>query len=420
MTGRTRTLRGNAGLVFGGDVASKAGLIVATLFAARALSIQEFAALAAALAAAGIMASVLDAGSALLITRDGAASADARVSLAIGLARARVPLACLILAGSAVVGALVGRPLEAVLAAGLALSSACAQTLSGIARAARDTRPEAESKLLGAVLAVAALSVLAVSSTAAALLAALWGASVVALWPLVRRAPLRRAERPVRPVRALRRAAPLGVLALATIVYFRSGTIALSLLSEPKATASFAVASSAAFGLLMLPNAVAAGLMPRLGAMSGSERQVELVRRALGWTFALTALLAFGLAGLAPFALPLLYGPGYEAATGPLTILAVAVVVVGVNTVLGTALLARGKTSLVVVQSAVSLTANIALLAVLGAAFGALGAALAMLGCELIGLALLAWWCRGELPGLLALPRVSVALDTAPHPERLS
>ena len=263
---------------------------MATLVAARALSIGEFAAVAAALAVAGIMASILDSGSALLITRDGIASAGVRLSLAIALARARVPLACLIVAGSAVVGALIGRPLEGVLAAGLALSSACAQTLAGIARAARDTRPEAESKLLGAVLAVVALSVLAVSPTAAALLAALWGASVIALWPLVRRAPVGDPAGPLRPARAFRRAVPLGVLALATIVYFRAGTIVLSMVSGPEATATFTVASSAAFGLLMLPNAVAAGLMPRLGALSSPERQVELARRALGWTLGLTAL----------------------------------------------------------------------------------------------------------------------------------
>ena len=420
MTARTRTLRANAGLVLAGDIASKLGLFAATLVAARALSIGEFAAVAAALAAAGIMASILDSGSALLITRDGIASAGVRVSLAIALARARVPLACLIVVGSAVVGALIGRPLEGVLAAGLALSSACAQTLAGIARAARNTRPEAESKLLGAVLAVVALSVLAVSSTAAALLAALWGASVIALWPLVRPAPVGDSAGLLRPARAFRRAVPLGVLALATIVYFRAGTIVLSLVSGPEATATFTVASSAAFGLLMLPNAVAAGLMPRLGALSSPERQVELARRALGWTLGLTALLACGLAGLAPFALPLLYGSDYDAAVTPVTILAATVVVVGVNTVLGTALLARGRTSLVVVQSAVSMTANITLLALLGPPFGALGAALAMLGCELIGLALLVRGCGRELPGLLALPRTSVALGTAPHPERLS
>ena len=66
------------------------------------------------------------------------------------------------------------------------------------------------------------------------------------------------------------------------------------------------------------------------------------------------------------------------------------------------------------------MTANITLLALLGPPFGALGAALAMLGCELIGLALLVRGCGRELPGLLAFPRTSVALGTAPHPERLS
>jgi len=270
------------------------------------------------------------------------------------------------------------------------------------------------------VLAVAALGVLAVSPTATALLAALWGASVLALWPLVRRVPKGDPAGQGRPARALRRAVPLGVLALATIVYFRSGTLVLSVVSGSEATAVFTVASSAAFGLLMLPNAVAAGLMPRLGALSSAERQVELARRALGWTLGLSTLLACGLAGLAPVALPFLYGPEYGAAAAPVSILAATVVVVGVNTVLGTALIARGRTSLVVVQSAVSMTANLTLLAALGPTFGAVGAALAMLGCELIGFALLARSCGGELPGLLAFPRGVVVLRAPAHPERLS
>ena len=419
MTGQ-RTLRANAGLVLFGDSASKLGMLVTTLVAARVLSVGEFAAVAAALAAAGVMASVLDCGSGLLIARDGTASVAARGSLALALARARIPLVCTVVAGSIVVGLLVGRPLEGVLAAGLALTSACAQTLAGIARAAQNTRPEAASKLVGAVLSMAALSVLLASTTAVALLAALCAASAVALWPLVRGAAGSRAVALARPRGAFRSAVPLGVLALATIIYFRSGTIALSVVSGPAATASFAVASSAAFGLLMLPNAVAAGLMPRLAALPRLEQQVELVRRSLRWTFALSALLSCALAGLAPFALPFLFGDRYGAAVVPLVILAGAIVVVSTNTVLGTALLARGLTSPVFVQSLISLAANIALLAILGSLLGALGAALAMLGCELLGLALLARACGRGLPGLLALPHTAQTMGTAVHRGQVS
>jgi O-antigen/teichoic acid export membrane protein len=88
--------------------------------------------------------------------------------------------------------------------------------------------------------------------------------------------------------------------------------------------------------------------------------------------------------------------------------------------VLGTALLARGLTSPVFVQSLISLAANIALLAVLGSLLGALGAALAMLGCELLGLALLARACGRGLPGLLALPHSARTLGATTQQEQLS
>jgi len=88
--------------------------------------------------------------------------------------------------------------------------------------------------------------------------------------------------------------------------------------------------------------------------------------------------------------------------------------------VLGTALLARGLTSPVFVQSLISLAANIALLAILGSLLGALGAALAMLGCELLGLALLARACGRGLPGLLALPHTAQTMGTAVHRGQVS
>ena len=59
----------------------------------------------------------------------------------------------------------------------------------------------------------------------------------------------------------LRRAAPIGLVTLATVVYYRSGTIALAAMSDERATAAFGVASGIAAGLLMLPNAITTALL---------------------------------------------------------------------------------------------------------------------------------------------------------------
>ena len=86
------------------------------------------------------------------------------------------------------------------------------------------------------------------------------------------------------PLAALRRAAPIGLLALATIAYYRSGTIALAALSSADATAVYGVAAGIAFGLLMVPNAITTALLPRLSAERRPDELVACTRRALVWT----------------------------------------------------------------------------------------------------------------------------------------
>ena len=65
---KSRSLATNSGLAFAGDLASKIGLLLVLVIAARMLPTEELAILVTALAVSGILAVCLDAGSGLAIT----------------------------------------------------------------------------------------------------------------------------------------------------------------------------------------------------------------------------------------------------------------------------------------------------------------------------------------------------------------
>jgi O-antigen/teichoic acid export membrane protein len=406
---RPRSLAKNSSLAFAGDLASKVGLLVVMVIAARTLSTEELAVLGTALAVSGILAVCLDAGSGLTITRDGARDEATRGGLLAALVAARLPVAVLAVAAAAAVGAVREQPLTWGAAALLAVLGALTVSLLGYFRAGRDMRPEAVQKIAFAALAVA-LTVVAVvaSPTADAVLAALICANVVALTVLA--LPLRqglRIRRHAARMAVLRTALPLGLMAAATVVYYRSGTVGLALLSTPEETAAFTVASSVGFGLLMLPNAITTGLLPHLSASRGGRSSAS-TRRALGWSLTLSTPIAAGFALGGYVLLGPVFGAQYAAAALPLAILCAAVVVIAYNGVLGTALLAAGHVGVIVAQVVCSLAVNLVALAVLAPTLGAAGAATATLLCELVAAAMLTVASARRLPGLRLVPRSPV------------
>ena len=208
-------------------------------------------------------------------------------------------------------------------------------------------------------------------------------------------------ERSSRPLEVLRRAAPIGLLALATVAYYRSGTIALAALSDAEATAAFGVASGIAFGLLMLPNAITTALLPRLAVERERTGVIECARRTLIWTTALAGLLACASATVVPGLLPVVLGPAYAEARAPFVLLCIGIPLIAASGVIGTALLSIGRVRTLGFQVVVSLLVNLVCIVVLVPVAGATGAALATLICEAVGLALLVHVTRSALPGLV-------------------
>lgn len=401
---KRRGLAQNSALALVGDLAAKGGVLAVMMVAGRGLSTREFAVLATALATATLLSASLDIGSQTLLTRDGVAGPGVRGGLLRALAVARLPLLGLALLGAAIVGIASGRLSEALATVLIAAAGAAQLSLTGALRSAQDLRPEATAKLAAGVLTLAAAGVcVALAPRAGAMLLAVAAASVLALAPLFRAARLVVRRGPeLRPWTALRRAAPLGAMALATLVYYRSGTIALSVFSTPAETARFAAASTLAWGLLCVGNAVTTGLLPRLAHAGDAAERAAVTRRALVWMTALAILLAALVALLARPLLVLVFGARYGDAADLLALLAAATALIAPAGILGTALVAVGRLRPLGIQVGASLAVNLLALVVLVPRFGAVGAVVATLACETVAAMILARAALRALPELTA------------------
>jgi O-antigen/teichoic acid export membrane protein len=406
---RTRTVIQNSGFALAGDLAAKAGAMAVMMVVARSLPTAGFAVLATAIAAATVLTSALDLGSQTLLARDGVAGPAARGGLLRALAIARAPLLAVALLVAAVLGAVTGRAIEPLAAVALAATGAVQLSLTGALRSAQDLRPEAGAKLAGGLLTLAfSGACLLIAPSAGAVLIALAAGNLLALVPLVPalRAAVGRAGivagGRMSARTALVRAAPLGAMALATLAYYRSGTIALALVSSSTETARFAAASTVAFGLLSVGNAVTTGLLPRLAGAEDDRDRAAVTRRALWWTTLIATLLAGAVALAARPLLALVFGSRYAPASGSLAMLAGATALIAPAGVLGTALVAAGRLRPVGIQVGISLAVNVLALVALAPGSGAIGAAGATLACEAVALGLLARAAVRELPHLAA------------------
>jgi O-antigen/teichoic acid export membrane protein len=410
VTGK-RGIGANSALALAGDGASKLGALVVVVAAARLVSVEQFAILATALAAAGVVGSMLDLGAGTLLARDGAKSRADRGALLDGLLRARVPMVMTVLVVAPVVGIWLGQPLTVVAAAGLGVTAALGHTVYGLYRSCQDLRPEALQRLAAAMLSVGVVALVPfVVPRADAVLVGLAGVAAATLWPLVHRAPdLVDASVRVPPRTALRLAAPIGLLALATIVYYRSGMLALAALADANETAAFGVAAGIAFGLLALPNAITTALLPRLASEDAASDRIACARRALASTLLVAVVLAGAAAVVVPIGMPIVLGGEYGDAGVPFALLCLGIPVIATSGVIGTALLSIGRLGALGAQVGLSLAINLASLALLVPPFGAVGAALATVACEAAGLVLLVWFARTALPGLLTLGPIRLA-----------
>jgi O-antigen/teichoic acid export membrane protein len=401
-----RGVPANAGLAFAGDAASKVAAFAIVVLCARLLPLDEFAHLGVALAALTVLTCLVDAGVATVIVRDCAARTDRARAVMRASIPPRAPLVALTAAAGIAGGLVVGDLWLGVATAVAAVAAAWSLSLTALFRAVQDFAPEAIQKCCVAGVTLAAAAVLAASTERASIvvgaLATALAASLAPLWIFVRR--LRTSHERVPGREVMRAALPFGLMALATLLYYRLGTLVLGATGSASATASYTIASTLAFGLLMVPNAITSGLLPRLGAQEVEKEQLETARSALRWTIAVCGLMSVLFASVAPYVLRYGFAPRYEDALVPLLLLLAGTVVIGINGVLGTVLIVRRRTSIVSLQVGASLAVNAALAVALVPRFGANGAAVSTLVTELVALAILAAAALRFAPGLLMRP----------------
>jgi O-antigen/teichoic acid export membrane protein len=401
---RRRAVRANAGLALVGDLAAKAAAFAVVVACARLLPVGEFAHLGVALAALTVVASLVDGGFSTLIVRDGARSSSESMALLRASVRVRLPVAGLVLLAGLGAGVSLDDPWLGLTTAIAAVGSALSLTIAAVFRSVQDLAPEAIQKCaVAAATFAAATAAAAAFSRASAVVAVVGGCvwlSLVPFWLYARRKVPDHHPPTVRR-RAVLAAAPFALMALATLLYYRLGIFVLGAVGSSGSTARYTVASTVAFGLLMVPNAITTGLLPRLSAPDFEGDRLQTARRALRWTTLSCVLVSVVAAGLAPWVLRYGFGSRYQRALEPLLLLLAGTVVIGINGILGTVLIAARRTAAVGLQVGVSLAVNAALAFALVPRFGANGAAVATLVTELAGLMVLAAAMHRFVPELL-------------------
>ncbi|MBI4507865.1 MAG: oligosaccharide flippase family protein [Chloroflexi bacterium] len=168
---------------------------------------------------------------------------------------------------------------------------------------------------------------------------------------------------------------------------YRMGFFLLNAFAGSAAVGLLSIAVVLAEALWYATNAVATVLFPRVAARGQEPEAVALAAQAARLGFALTALLALGLAVVAPLAVPLLFGAAFAGAVVPLLLLLPGTVAFALTNVLASALAGWGRPGLNAWASTLcfAVTAGLALLAI--PPWGTAGAALAMSAGYLAGTA---------------------------------
>ncbi len=409
---RARSLKTNAALALGGDLAAKGAQLTVVIVCARLLPVSEMALLGICLAAATLLMGLLDAGVSVVITRDGATSGSA-ATLLLRSTLIRLPLVAAVLVGAVVVGSVTGHLAAALLTAFVGLLGAVSLSVLAVYRAQQDLSVEAGQKLVAGLLSLAAAAVFVTGHrVGAAALAGLALGPFLTLPSLVTRQWVNYRPGPAPPARrVLADALPFGAMALATVAYYRMPTLVLGAFSTHAAVAQFTVAATLGFGALALANAITTGLLPRLSSLA-PELRPALARDSLAWTVRLGLLLLAVVVAGGPRPLETTLGEPYGAAFAPLVVLLVATLLIGASGVLGTALTVERRTGVLMVQVAVALLANIALALVLAPRFGSLGAAFATLLTELVAIGILLHAARSLVarPEPVLVARIALAL----------
>ena len=213
----------------------------------------------------------------------------------------------------------------------------------------------------------------------------------------------------------LREILPFAAATVVAAIYFRAALIVLGLVSSPTETGYFSVSFRVIEVLLLVPNLLVGAAFPILarGARDDHSRLAYGVDRVFHASILLGACVMVGLVLGAPFVTDIVAGHDFAASADVLRIQAVALMMSFAATALFYAMLSLRMHGAVLAVASILLVVNVVLAALLGSAHGAVGAALATLAAELLGLGLLLIVLLRSrpalVPGVHGLPGVAVA-----------
>ena len=394
---KRKRLRTNILLALGADLAAKGATLVLFVAAAWLISIPEMARFGVAFALATITQTVLDCGVSMLLTRDGARS-EAEADRMLGDSHwARLLLALCILPLFLLGGLITSTLTLALLCWLFSLASATAQIAYFRSKKQFQAEVWARTTMGAAGLGIAVVLLLLVARSAAMLIAGLTAATIISILILGFFAGAKYTRPSFSAVTLLRASAIFAALSIATLVYSRAETLLLKVLSSNVATASYALALTVAFGFLAFPNALTSGLLPHLAAELDYRRRWLAVRHSLSIAVAQGIVVLVAGIALSPWLLPALLGARYRSAVIPFCLLLGSNLFTAVAGVIGIALIAVGRQRVLGVQIAISLLISLTASLLLIPAFGAVGAAEALIAGEAAAVALLAIPCRRYL-----------------------
>jgi O-antigen/teichoic acid export membrane protein len=185
--------------------------------------------------------------------------------------------------------------------------------------------------------------------------------------------------------RMVARILPYSLAVVLSVVYFQIAQIMVSLLSSPTETGYFGVSFRVLLAVTTLPPLIVSSALPLLAraARDDAERFNYASRRLVETMMLAGCGVALGLFLGAAFAIRVVAGPGYGQSVEVLRILAVALLGTFVIASRGYALLALDRLRAMLVCNGIALTVVLACGVPLISAYGAKGAAIAMVAAEL-------------------------------------
>jgi O-antigen/teichoic acid export membrane protein len=168
---------------------------------------------------------------------------------------------------------------------------------------------------------------------------------------------------------------------IVTLIYFRADSLLIAWLRGSYETGLYGAAYTLTFGAAFIPLMFQRVLLPRLAACGTAEELRDMFMRSVRNVAAVAICVALCLMVALPL-LPTIYGPEYEAARPPFLVLIFALVIYFITYVNYTLLLARSRNGTALLLTAIALAINVSANLALIPLLGATGAALAALFSE--------------------------------------